>query len=348
MILPQTYGLMVFLMALSLLCWGSWANTYKLAGKYRFEVYYFDFAVGCMFVALLYAFTFGNLGYDGFSFLDDLEHAGKRQWFYGFLAGVIFNFSNMLLMASVSVSGLTIAFPVGIGMSFIIGSFLAILFKTGGNTLLLLAGCALLVASIVVAAIAYNILGVIRHEALARAGKAKSTRRPTSVKGVILALVSGLLMATFVPLLQKGMETEIGLGPYAITVVFTVGVLLSTFVFNIFFMNLPVEGDPVELTQYFRSTIKQHFLGWLGGGIWCTGAVAAFVVAASPAPHLSPVASSLMAHGYPLVAALWGLLAWKEFKDGDARVKLSTILMLVLYAAGLILIAMAPLFLRKA
>jgi glucose uptake protein len=348
MILPQTYGLVLILMALCLFCWGSWANTFKLAGKYRFEAYYVDFAIGCMIVALILAFTLGNLGYDGFSFVDDLEHAGKRQWFFGFLAGILFNLGNMLLVAAVSVAGMAIAFPVSIGIAIIMGSILSLVGRPGGNILLLLAGCALIAASVAVAAIAYNILGVIRHEALARAGKAKSTRRPTTVKGVILGVVSGLLLGSYFPLVQKGMETDIGLGPYAITVVFCGGILASMLVFSVFFMNLPVEGEPVELSQYFRARPKQHFLGLLGGAIWCLGMDALLISSSAPTQaHLPPAINSLLANGFPVLAALWGLFAWKEFRDGDARVKVSGVVMLILFAGGLALVAIAPLYLRR-
>src|SRR3954453_22129268 len=95
MILPQSYNAVLLLMILSLLCLGSWASTYKFAGKWRFELFYFDFAIGLGIAALIYAFTVGNLGFDGFSLLDDLQKAGKRQWVYGVLAGLIFNLGNM-------------------------------------------------------------------------------------------------------------------------------------------------------------------------------------------------------------------------------------------------------------
>jgi glucose uptake protein len=290
----------------------------------------------------------GNLGYDGFSFLDDLEHAGKRQWFYGFVAGVIFNFANMLLVAALSVSGMAVAFPVGIGMAIIMGSFLSYIVKPTGNLPILLAGCALIAAAIIVAAIACNILGVIRHEELARAGKAKSTRRPTTVKGVILALVSGLLMGSFFPLVQKGTEGEVGLGPYAITAVFALGIFLSAFVFDLFYINLPVQGEPLEISEFFHTRPGHHLLGVLGGVLWCGGAVASFAASAAPAQaQLSPALHSLLAQGYPLVAALWGLLAWKEFRGGDTRLKASALIMLVLFAGGLVLISLAPAYVRR-
>ena len=111
MILPQSYPAVLFLMVLSMLCLGSWASLFKFAGKWRFELFYLDFAVGLLFALVIYAFTFGNIGFDGFNFLDDLQHAGKRQWMYVFVAGLIFNLGNMLLMAAVSVRDWQWHFP---------------------------------------------------------------------------------------------------------------------------------------------------------------------------------------------------------------------------------------------
>ena len=143
--------------------------------------------------SVVFAFTVGNLGYDGFNFLDDLQHAGKRQWMYVFIAGLIFNLGNMLLMAAVSVSGLAVAFPMGMGMALLLGTGLGIASRPAGNSLLLGMGCLLILTSIIVNAISYRIMGVAKHEELARAGRAKSTRRPNPLKGIILALAAGIL-----------------------------------------------------------------------------------------------------------------------------------------------------------
>jgi glucose uptake protein len=348
MILPQTYSAVLTLMIFSLLCWGSWANTFKLAGKYRFEMYYVDFAVGCLILALICAFTLGNLGFDGFSFLDDLEHAGKRQWLFAFIAGMIFNFANMLLTAAISVGGMAVAYPVGIGAAIIIGSALSYFIRPLANPALLFGGCLLIAASIVVVAIAYNIMGVIRHEELARAGKAKSTRRPTTVKGVVLAGFGGLMMGSFFPLVQRATEPEIGLGPYSLAVVFSLGILGSTVVLSMFFFNLPVEGDPIEIRQFFRTSPRKHLLGLLGGVIWCAGAVASFAASSAAVEiHLAPVTNYLLEDAFPLIAALWGILVWKELQRGDMRVKLLMLTMLILFAGGLALISVAPIPLRK-
>jgi len=349
MILPQTHVAVLFLAILSLLCWGSWANSYKFAGKWRFELYYFDFAVGVAVVAFLFAITVGNLGYDGFSFMDDLMHAGKRQWLYGFMGGVIFNLGNMILMSAISIGGMAMAFPVAAGVATIVGTGLAFAGGRMGSPALLFGGCALIAAAILCSALAYRFHAVLMHEELARAGKAASTRRPTSIKGIVLALVSGVLIGSFFPLVDKAREGDIGLGPYAIAAVFSVGVLLSTFVFNVFLMNLPVEGEPLEMLDVLKSTPKQHLLGLAGGALWCTGMVTNLTAAGAPTEvRLGTVAGYFLAQAFPIVAALWGILLWKEIKGADLRVKTLAALMLVFFACGLLVIAQALVHVRAA
>lgn len=347
MILPQTYAVALMLMIFSMLCWGSWANTYKLAGKWRFELFYFDYAFGVVIAAAIYALTAGSLGFDGFTFMDDLMHAGKRQWFFGFLGGVVFNLANMLLVAAISVAGLAVAFPVGIGVALVVGVVWNYIIKPQGNPMLLFTGCGIIVAAIIVDAMAYRALGLIRHEQLAKAGKAKSTRKTVPVKGIIISLVSGVLMGLFYPLVEKGKEGEVGLGPYSIGFVFAVGVLLSTPVFNLFFMNLPVEGEPVDFIDYFHGRLKQHLLGILGGAIWYTGTICSFVAASAPdSVQIGPAISYAVGQGATMVSALWGLLVWREFQGADMRVKSLVVLMLVLFVAGLAMVSVAPLFVR--
>jgi len=346
MILPQTYAAALCLMILSMLCWGSWANTYK-ASRWRFELYYFDFAVGLLAVAFLIAITAGSMGFDGFTFFDDMFHASKRQWLYGFVAGVVFNLANMLLMAAIAVAGMAVAFPVGIGLALIIGVVSNYVIKPAGNPTFIFGGCALIVAAIIVCAMAYQFISNVRHEEEAKRGKAKSTRRPGVLKGVIIALVSGVLMGSFYPLIEKGNQGELGLGPYSIAVLFAIGVFLSTFVFNLFFMNLPVEGEPLEVVDYFKGPLRGHLMGLLGGGIWILGAVASFVVASAEAVHVGPAVNYAMGQGSTLISALWGILLWKEFRGADSKTKALLGLMLILFALGLTLVSMAPLSVQQ-
>jgi glucose uptake protein len=348
MILPQSYGAVLLLMVLALLCWGSWANTYKLAGKHRFELYYLDFALGFLVMALILAFTVGNIGFDGFSLFDDLEHSGKRQWLYGFMAGVVFNFGNMFLLSSVAVGGMAMAFTASFGAAMIMSSLLRFIITPSGSLMLIVAGWALLAAAVIVMAGAHHILGVIRHEELARAGKTKSTRRPSSMKGVVLGLVSGLILGSFFPLIQKATETEVGLGPYAVMALFALGVFLSTVMFDLFFMNLPVEGDPIEPTDYLRVTPRQHLLGFAGGAMWCGAAVASLVAAVNPnGIHLPLVLNYFLDYGFPLLAILWGIFAWRELRGGDARVRIGSAISFVLFAGALLVISLAPLSAQK-
>jgi glucose uptake protein len=337
----------MYLMILSLVCLGSWANFYKLAGKWRFELFCFDFALGLLAVALILAFTAGSLGFDGFSFRDDLMNAYKRTWLFGFLGGVIFTFANMLMIAAVSVAGIALTFPVGFGVAFIVGSVIGYATGPGVNPAFLFGGCALLALAIILDCSAFSRLGVLKHERQARAGTAKSTRRPSSMQGIVLAMLGGVLMGCFSPLVGKAQDVEIGLGPYSVMVLFGLGVVASTFVLNLFFMNLPIEGDPLELRDYFAGSTRQHVMGATGGGLWALGAAAA-LAAATPKgdTHLPQMTFDLLSQSAPLLAALFGLLVWREYKGADPRVKLSTVLMLLIFAGGVAAISLASFYTR--
>jgi glucose uptake protein len=352
MILPHTYIATLLVLFFSMLCWGSWANTQKMSGKWRFELFYFDYAFGVLLTATICAFTLGSLGYDGFSFMDDLMNAGKRYAAMGFAAGVIFNLANMLLVAAITVAGMAVAFPVGIGLALIIGVIWNYTIRPQGNAFLLFFGCALVVGAIIVDAVAYRGMELFRAEMRAQAGKAQSTRKKVSLKGVFLSLASGVLMGSFYPLVVMaksndwgGTAGDNGLGPYGVAVVFALGVFFSTFVFNLFFMNLPVQGEPLELPDYFKGLPKQHLLGVAGGILWGCGAVANFVASSAPeAVQVGPAISLALGQGAAMVSALWGLLLWNEFEGADARIKALVAIMFVLFIAGLAMISVAPLF----
>jgi glucose uptake protein len=196
--------------------------------------------------------------------------------------------------------------------------------------------------------LAYQRLAVLKHETQAQAGKAKSTRRPWPLKAIVIALVSGLLMGSYARLFEKAREGDVGLGPYSMGVMFALGMFISTFAFNVFFINLPVEGDPVNLQVYLKGKWKHHLLGILGGVIWCTGTVGLLVATSAPeSAQVNPLIVAAMWQAVPLVAALWGLLAWKEYKGGDIPVNSLATLMVVLFALGAASIVMSPLYLRK-
>lgn len=345
MILPHGNTNLLLLMVLCMLCWGSWPILYKLANRYRFELFYFDFAFGVMVAALVCAFTFGSFGFDGFGLTDDFMNARRQDWVYAFVAAMIFNFGNMTMMASVTVSGIAVAFPLAFGAAMIVSAWMNYLLHPAATAMILLGGTVLVLGSLILDASAYSRRTILQHETQARAGKAKSTRRPSSFKGIILALVGGMAMGSFAPLLGRAQDPDTGLGPFSLLVLFAAGIAVSTFIFNLFFMNLPVEGDPLEISEYFRGRIRNHFLGFMSGAIWATGAAASFVVASPKGlDHLSPPLDTLLRGLAPLIVALWGILVWKEFQGGGARAKAFAALALLFFAGGVVVFSCAPLW----
>jgi glucose uptake protein len=345
MVLPHTYVAALLVTILSMICWGSWANTQKLVGKWRFELFYFDYSFGVLVAAVIVAYTFGTLGFDGFLFTDDLMRAGRRNMAYGFGAGVIFNLANMLLVAAISVAGLAVAFPVGIGLALIIGVVWNYMINPQGNPTLLFTGVGIVVAAIVVDALAYRAHAMVKAKQAIKAGQSKDMIPKIGWKGIVLSLASGLLMGSFYPLVEMGKAGDTGLGPYAVAFVFALGIFFSTFVFNLFFMNLPVQGEPVEVLDYLKGTLKQHGLGVLGGIIWAIGTISNFVAASSPPEvQVGPAISYALGQGATLISALWGLLLWKEFQGASIRVKLLLAVMLVLFGLGLGMVSIAPLY----
>jgi len=357
MILPQTYAAAVFILVIALACLSAWANTYKMAverapasgktQKLRFELYYFDWIVGAFLCVSILALTAGSLGFDGFSFRDDLMIAPRRQWLYALLAGVLLGFGNGLLLASLSLAGMAVAFPIGAGVSIVVAAAIGFAMHHDRPFTFLLLGSCLVLAAAVAAALAYRFLLVLRHEEAARAGTATSTRRPLAAKPLILASVAGLLLGSIFPLADKVQAGETVLGPYSFAFLYTFGAASSALLLNLFLMNLPVEGEPLEIPDYFRGGVRKHLYGLAGGAVWAAGLVAALVPTAAaleaPARTGPPVTYGLTQAAAPL-AALLGIFVWKELRGADARVVVLTGLAIILLTGGIGVLAVAPLY----
>jgi glucose uptake protein len=326
MILPSTYSTAIMLTVIAIVCWGSWANTFKLTKRWRFELFYFDYAWGIIIAALVIAFTFGSMGNE-LSFQDNLLITGKRHLALALVAGGVFNLGNMLLVAAISIAGLTVAFPIGLGLALVVGLTGSYILHPAGNPALLFGGAFLVILAIAATAVAYR----LQAETATRA-KAKF-----SIKSVILSLIAGLLMGGCYPMVEMSRATEIGLGPYAVGVMFALGVVATTLVFNLYFMNLPIQGQPLSISSYFApKSIRNHLLGVLGGIVWCTGAIAGLVASdAPPEVVVAPDVSYGLGHFAAVIAALWGVFAWKEFAGAGSRVRMYLVVMFVLFAAGL-------------
>jgi len=351
MILPTTYLSALLLLIVSMLCWGSWANTQKLAGKWRFELFYYDYSLGVLLCALIAAFTFGQFAPQELSFSDNFLIAAKRQMAWAVGAGIIFNLANMLLVAAISVSGLAVAFPIAIGLALTVGVVWNHILNPQGSAILLFGGVALVLVAIIIDAFAYSAYTDAKKQAAAKAAFVpdRKVRRgtpagPGAGRGILLSIVSGLLMGAFYPMVEISREGDGGVAAYGIGILFGVGVLFSSLFYIPFFLNFPVDGPPVETREYFNGTKRQHLLGLLGGVIWMAGALCNFAAAsAPPSVHVGPAVSYALGQGATMVSALWGLLVWREFRGAAAGIKMLLFGMIVLFVAGLAMISIAPL-----
>ena len=324
---PETYAITLLFMVTSMLCWGSWANTVKLAPGYRFQLFYWDYVIGLLLGALLWGISLGSLGGTGLSFFADLRHCDERHILYAVVAGIIFNMANVLLVAAIDIAGLAVAFPVGIGIALVVGAVSSYLVTPGGNARLLFGGIVLVLAAIVCDAIAY---------------RERERQRPAmSRRGVIISIISGLLMGSFYPFVAKAMSGVSAPGPYAVAFIFAIGVLICSVPFNTLLMRRPLDGGvPVAMRGYFEAPVRWHFWGILGGAIWCTGAVFNFV--ASAVHVVGPAVSYSIGQGATMISAAWGVFVWREFAGASQKSRVFLVWMFVLFLIGLGAVALAP------
>jgi glucose uptake protein len=310
-------------MITSAICWGSWANTYKGVKNYRFELFYWDYAIGIFVVSLILALTMGSTGNDTNSFLNNVRSADTTNIVSTMVGGAIFNLANLLLVAAIDMAGLAIAFPVSIGIALVVGVISSYALQPKGNAILLAAG--------VVCAFVAVILDGKAYGSLAIAG------RSVSKKSIIVCVVSGVLMGLWAPFVARAMTNGNTLGPYSIAVFLTLGALLSCSIWNVYFMRKPLVGEPVSFSGYFSGPVSGHVLGLLGGFIWGIGMVFNLVAASFTGVAISYA----IGQSAPMVAALWGVLAWKEFAGAPGKAKVYLVLMFVFYCLGILLVARA-------
>jgi glucose uptake protein len=324
MFTPHSLGIALLMMITSAICWGSWANTYKGVKNYRFELFYWDYAVGIFLISLILAFTMGNTAADDpNSFVNNVRSADVSNIVSTMVGGAIFNLANLLLVAAIDMAGLAIAFPVSIGIALVVGVVLSYALQPRGDGAMLAAGVVCAVIAVIMDGKAYG--------SLAGAG------RSSSKKSIIVCIVSGVLMGLWAPFVAHGMTQGHTLGPYSIAVFLTLGALLSCSVWNIYFMKKPLVGEPVNFSGFFRGPASGHMLGLFGGVIWGTGMVFNLVAA-----NFTGVAISYaIGQSAPMVAALWGVLVWKEFAGAGSRAKMYLGLMFVFYCFAILLVAKA-------
>ncbi|GAB3221383.1 GRP family sugar transporter [Spirosoma arcticum] len=330
MFIIPTYTLAVVFCVITMLCWGSWANTQKLAaGHWRFELFYWDYVLGIFGLAILSAFTLGSNGTGGRSFLVDVAQADQSNLFLAILGGIVFNASNILLGAAISIAGMAVAFPVGVGLALVIGVIVNYLDAPVGNATILFGGVGLIVLAIILNANAYR--------------KSSDKTTGVSTKGLTLAIVSGCLMGLFYKYVAQSMFPDFNtpesgkLSPYTAVVFFSIGVLASNLIFNTLLMLRPFVGQPVGYADYFRGGLRNHLMGVLGGIIWCIGL--SFSIIASD--QAGPAISYGLGQGATVVAAIWGIYVWREFRHASKSTYRILNVMLVCYVIGLSLLIIA-------
>ena len=324
MFTPHSLGIALLMMITSAICWGSWANTYKGVKNYRFELFYWDYAIGIFLISLILAFTMGNTSPDDpNSFINNVRSADVSNIVSTMVGGAIFNLANLLLVAAIDMAGLAIAFPVSIGIALVVGVVLSYALQPRGNGVLLAVGVICAVIAVIMDGKAY--------------GSLTGAGRSSSKKSIIVCIVSGVLMGLWAPFVAHAMTQGHTLGPYSIAVFLTLGALLSCSVWNVYFMKKPLVGEPVNFSGFFRGPAFGHMLGLFGGVIWGTGMVFNLVAA-----NFTGVAISYaIGQSAPMVAALWGVLAWKEFAGAGSRARLYLGLMFVFYGLAILLVAKA-------
>jgi len=326
MFVPEIYAVAIVMMIVSMLCWGSWANTQKLCKNWRFELFYWDYVWGILIIAVVLGATLGRTDpASPDSFLQNLHSADARNLAYAVVGGIIFNVGNILLVAAIETVGLAVAFPVGIGLALVIGAVLNYLVTPKGNPLLLFGGIALVCLAIVFDALAY--------------GKISKDTKVTT-KGIVLSVLAGIGIGVFYPLIAKAIQEGNHLGPYTVFFMFAVGILICTIPVNYGLMRRPLSGSPVAVSDYLAGATKLHLFGILGGIIWGVGTNFNFV--ASYTPLVGPAASYALGQGATMVSAVWGVFVWKEFRGAGPEAKRLLALMFIFFVAGLTSIALAP------
>ena len=331
MFIIESYSAAVLLCLITMICWGSWANTMKLTGeKWFFQLYYWDYSMGVLLFSLFLAFTLGSHGHAGRPFITDLFQAEPKNLFYAFLAGTIFNLSNVLLVTVIDIAGMAIAFPIGVGLALVLGVISGYISKPLGNPWILFSGLACIIVAIILDGLAYS--------------KIPSVGKKSITKGILLSICTGIFMGFFYPLLVNSISPTLELPqqgkitPYTAIVVFSTGLLVSSFLWNTYLMRKPLTGPVISGRDYFTNgTRKDHLVGILGGLIWCTG----FSLMTLSADKAGTAISYGLGQGATMVAVLWGVLVWKEFQLAPKSVNKLLVAMFFLYLSGLSLIIIA-------
>lgn len=326
MFIVQDYSLAILFCVVTMLCWGSWGNTQKMASKtWRYEYFYWDYVIGILIFSLISAFTLGSFGAEGRSFLADLSQADLSSLGSAFLGGIVFNAANILLASAIAICGLSVAFPVGIGLALVLGVLVNYFGAAKGEPIYIFSGVALITVAIIMNGLAYKKASV-------------GQKNKVSGKGIGISIAAGVIMAFFYRFVAASLDLNSfaspaagKLTPYTAVFIFALGVLASNFIFNSLAMKYPVQGEPISISGYFKGATKTHLVGMLGGIIWCIGQSFSMIASEKAGAAISYG----LGQGATLVSALWGIFIWKEFKGAPKESGYLNAGMFILFVIGL-------------
>ena len=340
MVIISSYGVAVVMVIITMICWGSWANTQKLSGsqKWPFQLFYWDYCLGVLILALILAFTMGSIGTGGQSFIPNLLQGSGSSFQDAFLGGVIFNAGNLMLVISIEMAGMAVAFPVCVGLALVIGVVANYIPHPVGNPTILFTGVACIVVAMIFSAMAYKKLSSTDFSA-----DAKNKVR----KGLIISIIGGILMGFFYRFVAASMSfnfehLDVGkYSPYTAIVIFSLGIVISSFLWNSINMYKPISGNKCTYGQYFKDgSAKLHWIGIFGGIIWSIGMSFSIIASGAAGPSISYG----LGQGATLIAAIWGVLIWKEFKKAPKGTNPLLVVMFAAYLIGIVLIILAKIY----
>jgi glucose uptake protein len=305
------------------ICWGSWANTQKLVQKkdWKSFLFYWDYIAGFFLTALI-----GLLAFNGGHLFEGLSWSAIL---WPLLGGLIWNFANIFLTAANGVAGMSVGFPIGGGLGWV-GGIVFNYFSSGftGNKLMLWIGVVLAVLAMVLCAVSYN--------------KLAGSQKKSPKAGIIFAIISGFGFAFFYGLVVKGTAPQFGgvgtLSPYQSVFFFAFAVLVTTLFLCPVAMKHSVEGKSTIKEYFSNGDTRTHLIGMLGGFIWMSGMVISFMTAQAP---VNKAVSYALSNASPLVAMIWGVLIWKEFKAAPKGTMKYVYTMFLCFLAALVIIAIS-------
>ena len=312
--------------------WGSWPSLQKMnKNPWPFQYFYWDYIVGFLIISTVLAMTLGSYGDYGREFIEDLLQADYLYLCLALLGAVIWNLGNICIFIAIQIAGMAIAFPIAIGLSLILGVVLNYLAQPIiYHPWLLFVGMVFIVIAILFDGKAYRLI-----EPQSACANYK--------KGILISIISGILFGLFYLFFAQAMATNFKmptpghLTPYTALFIFASGAFFSNILFNSVIMKKPMIGNVLDYRTYFKSVLMHHSYGVIAGVISGLGTYLSFI-----AFGVSGAAISFgIGNGSTMIAALWGLLVWREFRNAPKIALLYMLLMLVFYIVGLVFIALS-------